>query len=195
MLSTSIRVRQRVFRWPRSSIPSYAHAERIFTCVQLRALTFARAALAGDPCARQTKTLLGSGRLFKTPTNICYLNPDFVSSSSIFAGNSPRFQHTATMSTAASPPVEVEHDQYRLPANVKATHYDVTIKTDLESLTFQGLVNIKYVLLFIIIPKGFRQHNSVHFIRKSRCCCWNLCHHSQHIQFGTGQCVRRSHQV
>lgn len=191
MLSTSIRVRQRVFRWPRSSIPSYAHADRIFTHVQLRALTFARAALPGDPCAHQTKP--GSVRLFKTPANIHHLIRGFVSSSSIFARNSPRFQHTATMSTTANPPVEVEHDQYRLPANVKATHYEVTIKTDLENLTFQGLVNIKYVLLLIFIPKGF--HNSVHFIRKSRRCCWHLRHHSQYIQFGTGQFVRRSHQV
>ncbi|CAA7267619.1 unnamed protein product [Cyclocybe aegerita] len=35
-----------------------------------------------------------------------------------------------------------DSDQYRLPTNVKATHYDVTIKTDLEKLTFRGLVNI-----------------------------------------------------
>jgi hypothetical protein len=51
---------------------------------------------------------------------------------------------TQTMSTTANPPVEVEHDQYRLPTNVKATHYDVTIKTDLENLTFQGFVKIRY---------------------------------------------------
>lgn len=48
------------------------------------------------------------------------------------------------MSTVANPPVEVEHDQYRLPTNVKATHYDVAIKTDLEKLTFQGFAKIRY---------------------------------------------------
>lgn len=45
-----------------------------------------------------------------------------------------------TMSTAT--PVE---DPYRLPTNVKPIHYDITIKTDLEDLTFQGFVKIKYV--------------------------------------------------
>lgn len=33
-------------------------------------------------------------------------------------------------------------DEYRLPTNVKPTHYDVTIKTDLENQTFEGFVRI-----------------------------------------------------
>ncbi|KJA27394.1 hypothetical protein HYPSUDRAFT_131428 [Hypholoma sublateritium FD-334 SS-4] len=33
-------------------------------------------------------------------------------------------------------------DPYRLPTNVKPTHYDITIKTDLEDLTFQGFVRV-----------------------------------------------------
>ncbi|KDR73433.1 hypothetical protein GALMADRAFT_72186 [Galerina marginata CBS 339.88] len=32
--------------------------------------------------------------------------------------------------------------QYRLPTNVKPTHYDITIKTDLKELTFQGFVKV-----------------------------------------------------
>ena len=36
--------------------------------------------------------------------------------------------------------------QFRLPTDVKATHYDITIKTDLEALKFEGLVKVKYVL-------------------------------------------------
>ncbi|KAH9483761.1 Aminopeptidase 2, mitochondrial [Psilocybe cubensis] len=43
------------------------------------------------------------------------------------------------MSTTAS---SGDADQYRLPTDVKPTHYDVTIKTDLENLTFEGLVKI-----------------------------------------------------
>jgi len=39
-----------------------------------------------------------------------------------------------------------EDDQYRLPTNIKATHYDLLIQTDLERLTFQALVKIRWVL-------------------------------------------------
>jgi hypothetical protein len=34
---------------------------------------------------------------------------------------------------------------YRLPVDVKPTHYDVTIRTDLEEETFQGIVKIELV--------------------------------------------------
>ena len=47
------------------------------------------------------------------------------------------------MSTTAAPAGDA--DQYRLPTNVKPTHYDVTIKTDLEKFKFQGFVKIKWV--------------------------------------------------
>ncbi len=40
-------------------------------------------------------------------------------------------------------------DPYRLPTNVKPTHYDITIKTDLENLTFQGFVKVEYVCHYI----------------------------------------------
>ncbi|KDR73449.1 hypothetical protein GALMADRAFT_71758 [Galerina marginata CBS 339.88] len=43
------------------------------------------------------------------------------------------------MSTTTS---SADIDPYRLPTNVKPTHYDVSIKTDLENLTFQGLVKV-----------------------------------------------------
>ncbi|PPQ98196.1 hypothetical protein CVT26_003242 [Gymnopilus dilepis] len=33
-------------------------------------------------------------------------------------------------------------DHYRLPVNVKPTHYDLTIKTDLDKLHFKGLVKV-----------------------------------------------------
>ena len=38
-------------------------------------------------------------------------------------------------------------DQYRLPTDLKPTHYDVVVKTDLETLTFQGLVTARCVYL------------------------------------------------
>lgn len=36
-------------------------------------------------------------------------------------------------------------DQLRLPTNVKPLHYDVTIRTDLEKLEFEGFVKIRQV--------------------------------------------------
>jgi hypothetical protein len=34
-------------------------------------------------------------------------------------------------------------DPFRLPDNVKPTHYDLTVFTDLEKLRFEGFVKIK----------------------------------------------------
>lgn len=74
-------------------------------------------------------------------------NPDplLLPSSSILSKRSPllKYLNCATMSTTAAPAGDA--DQYRLPTNVKPTHYDVTIKTDLEKLSFQGFVKIKWV--------------------------------------------------
>jgi len=36
-------------------------------------------------------------------------------------------------------------DSFRLPLDVKPTHYDLTVKTDLENSTFEGVVKIEYV--------------------------------------------------
>ncbi|KAL1756342.1 hypothetical protein FB107DRAFT_211566 [Schizophyllum commune] len=40
------------------------------------------------------------------------------------------------------PTTEEEETKYRLPTNVRPTHYDVTVQTDLEKLTFRGFVKI-----------------------------------------------------
>jgi len=42
------------------------------------------------------------------------------------------------MSTTAK-----EDEQYRLPTNIKATHYDLVIQTDLEDLRFQAVERIR----------------------------------------------------
>lgn len=36
-------------------------------------------------------------------------------------------------------------DEYRLPTNVKPTHYDLTLRTDLEKETFEGVVDVQCV--------------------------------------------------
>jgi hypothetical protein len=148
MLSTSILARQRVSHWLQSSAPNYAHAVRLER--QQRKLTRVREfsstglAVSSCPCALQFPSTLGSGP-FKTSPNTRYLATTALSSTakSIVTSNHFRHQKTATMSSTANAPVQVEHDQFRLPTNVKATHYDLTIRTDLESLVFQGLVKIK----------------------------------------------------
>jgi hypothetical protein len=48
----------------------------------------------------------------------------------------------ATMSGATSSSSETS-DSYRLPTNVKPTHYKVTIRTDLEKLEFDGFVRVQ----------------------------------------------------
>jgi hypothetical protein len=40
-------------------------------------------------------------------------------------------------------------DKYRLPVNIKPVHYDLTIRTDLEELIYDGFVKIQSVLDFI----------------------------------------------
>lgn len=62
--------------------------------------------------------------------------------SSSFHSFSPRIN---TMASTITP------DQYRLPLDVKPTHYEVTVKTDLEKLTFNGFVNIQYASLYSFI--------------------------------------------
>lgn len=48
------------------------------------------------------------------------------------------------MSTA---PTTVTRPEYRLPTNVRPTHYDLTIKTDLEKLEFEGFAKISLDVL------------------------------------------------
>ena len=42
------------------------------------------------------------------------------------------------------------HSEYRLPPNVKPTHYGLTIRTNLENQTFDGFVDIEYVTNLIL---------------------------------------------
>ena len=48
-----------------------------------------------------------------------------------------------SISSNAQPAVGA--DEHRLPLNVKPVHYDLTVRTDLEKLTFDGSVVIEYV--------------------------------------------------
>ena len=54
--------------------------------------------------------------------------------------------HSASRSPATTisdmSPAEVD---YRLPTNVKPTHYDVTVRTDISASQFDGVVTVQYV--------------------------------------------------
>ncbi|TDL27596.1 hypothetical protein BD410DRAFT_782728 [Rickenella mellea] len=52
-----------------------------------------------------------------------------------------------TTTTIMSNLKEVKREDHRLPLDVKPTHYDITIKTDLEKLIFEGSVKIDLEIL------------------------------------------------
>lgn len=58
--------------------------------------------------------------------------------------NQSSFRYCSTIAHSMSAaPATKTHDEYRLPLDVKPTHYDLTIRTDLEKLTFDGFVKIQ----------------------------------------------------
>ena len=82
--------------------------------------------------ARSGSNLLFETRAWRWPT----LNP----SPSPLSANSPRAcSSIAHMSSSGS------HPEYRLPPSAKPTHYDLTIRTNLENQTFDGFVDVQCV--------------------------------------------------
>ncbi|KAF8892603.1 leucyl aminopeptidase [Infundibulicybe gibba] len=61
---------------------------------------------------------------------------------SISSSSSLRNHSTCGLANMTSVLVTGSPDEYRLPLNVKPTHYDVTIRTDLDKLIFEGFVKI-----------------------------------------------------
>lgn len=49
--------------------------------------------------------------------------------------------------TATSAPPKVSADEHRLPLDVKPLHYDITVRTDLEKLVFDGSVSVQCVVV------------------------------------------------
>ena len=68
---------------------------------------------------------------------ISYLRPTF---SSYRRRSYCTFESMAPTATATS---KVSPDEHRLPLEVKPKHYDVTLRTDLEKLVFDGSVSIE----------------------------------------------------
>jgi hypothetical protein len=61
------------------------------------------------------------------------LQPLYSPSPSLFTPSSSRLYSTSTAAMS----------QYRLPEDIRPSHYDLTVRTDLESLTFEGVVKIE----------------------------------------------------
>ncbi|CEL52347.1 hypothetical protein RSOLAG1IB_00887 [Rhizoctonia solani AG-1 IB] len=55
--------------------------------------------------------------------------------------------HDIAMSAPAQQDTPKPREEYRLPTNVRPTHYDLTIQTDLEALTFKGFVIVDLDIL------------------------------------------------
>jgi hypothetical protein len=64
---------------------------------------------------------------------------------------STRFCSTIALMASSKPFADKAPEEYRLPLDVKPTHYDVTLRTDLNSLTFDGFVKIEYVAFILMI--------------------------------------------
>lgn len=73
---------------------------------------------------------------FKNSNRLPSYNPSYL------ARHHSTIPEMATIPTFTPGPA----DEYRLPKNVKPTHYDLTVKTDLEKLEFDGFVKIRYLL-------------------------------------------------
>jgi hypothetical protein len=62
---------------------------------------------------------------------------------------SPARRHCSTIARMSTPIVSASSaaapEDFRLPTDVRPSHYDVTIRTDLEKLTFDGFVKIECV--------------------------------------------------
>ncbi|KAF9533368.1 leucyl aminopeptidase [Crepidotus variabilis] len=140
MLFTSLRVQQRGVRWP---LPQNGRTCDLQVHVQ-RTLTnssrlYSRTPHHSIPCAHPKHDIRQCS--LQTSAKFRYRTPNPFSSS-ISSGYCTHRHHPFAMSSTFTPPVSVDNNQYRLPTNLKPKHYDVTIKTDLEKLTFQGLVKI-----------------------------------------------------
>jgi hypothetical protein len=55
-------------------------------------------------------------------------------------------------------------EQFRLPTDVRPTHYDITIRTDLEKLSFEGFASIECALLLPPLSLEARAHATAHAV-------------------------------
>lgn len=139
MLFTSIRVGQRVSSWHSTATSRNIQLNDIWTHVQPRRNGYST--INGVPCARPVRSMVKPGLKHfdsKLTARCRYRTPNLFSSSNYCTHR----HHPFAMSSTVTPSLAVDNEQYRLPTDLKPAHYDVTVKTDLENLTFQGIVKI-----------------------------------------------------
>lgn len=55
----------------------------------------------------------------------------------------PCFTHSRMSGASVPAPTDTPADKFRLPTSVKPAHYDLTVRTDLEKLVFDGYVTVQ----------------------------------------------------
>lgn len=139
-----------------------------FLCAPLRVNSFPELAAHGrtalQTCYRLNSVIAGSvtqsqKRVYHKVTNhyTPLLKFRFQNSSSHFLHTLPIQTHSLQKSSTArmsSVSTLGAPDEYRLPIDVKPTHYDLTVRTDLDKLQFEGFVKIRCVFEATLIGSG-----------------------------------------
>lgn len=64
----------------------------------------------------------------------------------------PARSHSTQVASMTASDTAKPLESYRLPLEIKPIHYDVTVRTDLEKLIFDGFVKIEWVWLLHVVP-------------------------------------------
>ncbi|KAJ8587988.1 hypothetical protein M405DRAFT_277524 [Rhizopogon salebrosus TDB-379] len=89
---------------------------------------------------RGLSTCAAARRATRSDTQLCNTNRSYIRSQSLYILSTRRYCSTSAIMTK---PTADSGDDFRLPLDVKPTHYDLTVKTDLENSKFEGVVKIE----------------------------------------------------
>ncbi|CAE7227454.1 unnamed protein product [Rhizoctonia solani] len=129
-----------------SGITEYNEATRSILPLKLRSISVSPA-----PQTSHTLLTLDTGTLGEAPGNhgAHPVGNDVLTQDRSQLHRRPCFtsSHDIAMSAPAQKDASKSPAEYRLPTNVRPTHYDLTIQTDLEALTFKGFVIVDLDIL------------------------------------------------
>lgn len=121
---------------------------------------------------RGLSTCAAARRATRSDTQLCNTNRSYIRSQSLYILLTKRYCSTSAIMTK---PTADSGDDFRLPLDVKPTHYDLTVKTDLENSKFEGVVKIEYVYTRGLFGKIMTIDQS----HQARCQEGNIYHHLQ----------------